>query len=76
MLDKNSIASDDSSVNGAESFNLEALAQLYTAHIGEKHARFQTILADSHYQAIVIASGGFNTQYQDDLFYPFNCNMG
>ena len=78
MLDKNN--SSGASVIGqitdsvSASANPDALAQLYAGHVAEKFARFQTILKDSQYQAVVIASGSFKAQFQDDLSYPFKAN--
>ena len=75
MLDKNSIASE--SVNEgvcAKSVDAHALALLYTQHIDEKLARFQSLLNDTGYRAVVIASGSFKHHFQDDLSYPFKAN--
>lgn len=68
MLDKNSMAGErvDMPAN--------ALAALYAEHIHEKLARFQTILNNGGYAAVVIASGSFKAQFQDDLSYPFKAN--
>lgn len=50
------------------------VVELYTQHIFEKSARFQTILEATGYQGIVVGSGETKMQFQDDMAYPFKAN--
>lgn len=72
MLDKNSIDQSKSTLVSQDTH--PDWIELFASHIAEKLARFQTILNDTGYQALVIASGGFKHQFQDDLSYPFKAN--
>lgn len=47
---------------------------LYDQHVQQKTQRFQKLLNNTGYQALIVASGSFKTQFQDDLFYPFKAN--
>lgn len=50
------------------------VVELYTQHIFEKSARFQTILEATGYHGIVVGSGETKMQFQDDMAYPFKAN--
>ena len=52
----------------------QTAAKRYAAHIEQKLTRFHGILEQTDYQALLIASGGFKTQFQDDLSYPFKAH--
>ena len=56
-----------------QAYNHE-LALLYQRHIGEKTARFQTILNATDYPELVIGSGETKMQFQDDMAYSFKAN--
>lgn len=73
MLDKKIIASEAIDVS-ATGVDTGALSALYTKHVGEKLARFQALLNDTSYSAVVISSGSFKAHFQDDLTYPFKAN--
>ena len=48
--------------------------KLYLKHIEEKMARFKQAFEISGFNELVIASGDYKMQFQDDLFYPFKAN--
>lgn len=49
-------------------------SSIYGLHVNEKLSRFQKILAETGFSDIIISSGDFKTQFQDDMFYPFKAN--
>jgi Xaa-Pro dipeptidase len=82
MLDKNKVPIDipesTSTMRAGASGNASAVSHdivmLFPQHVREKTQRFQKLLNNTGYQALIIASGSFKTQFQDDLFYPFKAN--
>ena len=49
-------------------------AGLYAQHLSEKVGRFQSILAVTGFDEIVIAAGDSKMQFADDMAYPFVAN--
>lgn len=54
--------------------HISDLPSLFKQHIDEKLARFQVILAASEYNHLIIGSGSWKLQFQDDMAYPFKAN--
>ena len=50
------------------------IANLYSQHLAEKLSRFQSILAETGFDEIVIGSGDSKMQFADDMAYPFKAN--
>ena len=49
-------------------------ATLYTQHIQQKNQTIHQVLDQTDYQHCIIAAGNRRFRFQDDLFYPFQCN--
>ena len=52
----------------------EQVARRYISHTQQKLKRYQGLMKEAGYQAVVIASGSFKTRFADDLFYPFKAS--